>query len=108
MPFWCASDVCSLEVRHLVQNLMHDPPVHVGESVVPALEAESQTLVIDAEDVQQGRVQIVDVHGVFDHVVGEFVGLSERKAGLDACARKPPGKAAAVVIAASVPSSGTK
>ena len=36
--------------------------------------------------------EIVDVHGIFDDVVGELVGLAVREPGLDAAAGEPPGK----------------
>ena len=50
--------------------------------------------------MQQRRVQVVDVHGVFDDVVAELVGLAVRVAGFDAAAGEPPREAAAVMIAA--------
>ena len=45
------------------QETFDHAPMHVGEAVVAALELEGQPGVIDAEAVQHGGVQIVDVHG---------------------------------------------
>ena len=72
----------------------------VGQTVVAALEAERQAFVVEAQCVQQRRVQVVDVHGVFDDVVAELVGFAVRVAGFDAAAGKPPREAAAVMVAA--------
>lgn len=38
--------------------------VHVGEAVAAALEAVGELLVVDAEEMQDRRVQVVDVHRV--------------------------------------------
>ena len=60
----------------LRQNLSHDPPVHVGQPVVAALELEGQPRVVDAEQVQDRGVQVVDVDRVGGDVVAEVVGLA--------------------------------
>ena len=48
----------------LRQDLLHHVPVHVGQAEVAALELEGQPLVVDAEQVQHRRVQVVDVDDV--------------------------------------------
>ena len=48
---------------------VHDLAADVGEAVVAALEAERQLLVVEPEQVQQRRVQVVDVHRVLGDVV---------------------------------------
>src|SRR5690606_37130065 len=53
--FFCAGESLGEDGRH-------DVTVHVGEPKVAALVTERQPLVVDAEQVQQRRVQIVDVH----------------------------------------------
>ena len=53
--------------RPLRQNLLHHLAVHVGQAVVAALEAVGQPLVIEAEQVQDRGLQVVDV----DLVLGD-------------------------------------
>ena len=43
------------------ENLVHDLSVHVGQPEVTALEAVRQPLVVEAELMQDGGVQIVNV-----------------------------------------------
>src|SRR5688500_4283022 len=57
------------------QQLLHDVAVYVGQAEVTPLILERQALVIDAEDVQQRGVEVVDVHAILDDAVTEIVGL---------------------------------
>ena len=47
--------------------------MHIGEPVVAALETVRELLVIEAEQVHDGRLQIVDVDLVFHDGKTEFV-----------------------------------
>jgi hypothetical protein len=76
--------------------------MNVGEAVVAALELEGQAGVVDAEAAQHGGVQIVDVHGIADHVVAVVVGLAKGQAGTNAAAGQPEREAARMMIAAVV------
>ena len=69
------SDVTSMLGRTLRQQLRHDLAVHVGQAEVAALEAVGQLRVVEAEQVQDRRVQVVDVDLVLDRVEAELVGL---------------------------------
>jgi hypothetical protein len=76
-----------------------DPDAHddggfldVSQLQVQALETEGQFLVIDAEAVENRRVQIPDMHRVADDVSGEFVRLAINDAGFDAPAGQPHGE----------------
>jgi len=60
--------------------------MHVGQAEVAALEFVSQSFVVNAEQVQQRRLKVVDVDGIFGGVVGEVVRLAERKTALHAAA----------------------
>lgn len=53
---------------YLDQHVFHDLAVNIGQAVLPALEFESQTLVIDAELVQDCGLEIMHVDSVFDGV----------------------------------------
>src|SRR5581483_12272544 len=78
-------------------------PVHVGQPHVPAAEPEGQPLVVDAEQVQHGRVQVVDLYPVADHLVAPLVGLAVHGAALDPAAGQPEGERELVVVAAVGP-----
>ena len=54
----------------------YDLAVDVGETEVAALVVEGQALVVDAEEVEQGGVEVVDVNAAVDDVVAEVVGLA--------------------------------
>ena len=58
------------------QQWLHDFAMHVGQAVVAALEFEGQPRVVEAQAVQQRRVQVVDVDWVLSDVVREIVGRS--------------------------------
>src|SRR4051794_28213960 len=88
--------------RALNQNLPNNVAVHVGQTVVAALIFERQARVIDAQQMEDGGVQVVHMHGVGGDVVGEVIGLAEGEAGLDAGAGQPDGEAAGMVIAAII------
>ena len=57
-----------------LQNLLHHVAVHVGQPEVAALEAEGQAGVVEAQQVQDRRLQVVDVDRVLDDVVADLVG----------------------------------
>ena len=73
-----------------------------GQAHVEALELVGQAAVVDAEAVEDGGVQVVDVDRVANDVVAEVVGLAVGPARLDAAAGHPDGEALGVVVAAVV------
>src|SRR5439155_3094298 len=74
-------------------------PVDIGQSEVPAAVAEGELLVVHAHEVQEGGVQVVDVHLILDGIEAELVGGAVGESALDAAAGEPDGEAGAVVIA---------
>ena len=58
----------------LRQQLLHHFAVHVGQAEVAALEAVGQPGVVEAQQVQDRGVQVVDVDAIFDGVEAELVG----------------------------------
>ena len=60
--------------------------MHVGQSEVASLKTISQFLVIEAELLQQRRVQVMHVYRIACDVVAEFVRLAIGNAALDAAA----------------------
>ena len=69
---------------------MHDVPMHVRETEATALKLVGQAFVVDTEQVQNGGVEIVDMHFVIgDDVIREIIGLAEGRATFDAATRHP-------------------
>ena len=61
--------------------------MHVGEPKLAALVAVGQRFVIDAAEVQDGGLHVVDVDGVLRQVPGEVVGLAKGRAALHSAGR---------------------
>ena len=61
----------------------------VGEAVVAALKFESEFFVINAQEVEDTGVEVVDAHGIFGDVVGVVIGFADRLAGFNAASGKP-------------------
>src|ERR1022692_1255343 len=71
----------------LAQNPPHRLAMHVGQPIVAALEAVGEARVVEAQAMQNGGVEVVDVDGAIDDVVAVVVGRAVADAGLDAAAR---------------------
>ena len=76
--------------------------VHVGEAAVDAVFAEGESFMVEAELVEDGGVDVVDLGRVF--AVGGFVAplvaFAVRDSAFDSAAREPVGEDVRVVIAA--------
>src|SRR5689334_3335138 len=59
------------------QDLLDHFPMHVGEPEVPALKAIRELRVVDAEEMENRRLQVVDRHGIGRDVVAEVIRLAE-------------------------------
>ena len=82
---------------------MHDLSGHVGKPEIASAEPVGQAFVIDAEQVHDGGVEIVDVHRlrfVFE-VVAVVVGGAVFDAAFDAASGHGEGEAARVMVAAA-------
>jgi hypothetical protein len=62
----------------------------------------AQPFVVDAEQVQNGGVEVADVHWILHDVVAEGAGFAEDEARLDAAAGHPVAKTARMMIAALI------
>src|SRR6185437_10781850 len=69
----------------------------------PAVVGVGEPPVVEAEGVQQRRVEVVDRHLVLDRLVAELVRLPEDESALEAAAGQPEREAVAVVVAAVGP-----
>ena len=86
----------------LCQNTFHHLAVYISETVAAALEFVGEALVVDAEEVQQRSLKIVDVDGVLSGVHAESVAGAVGDAGLHAAAGHPEGEGVRVMVAASL------
>ena len=59
----------------------------IGQAVIAALMAIGQEFVVDAEQVQHRRIQVVDMDGIFDDIVREIVRFAVDGSWLDARSR---------------------
>jgi len=91
-----------LRLRRLFQKLLHHVAVDIGQPEMPSLELECQFRVIDTETPQDGRVEIVDIHRVPDHVVAVVVCLTVGQTPANTSARHPDTEAPRMMIAAIV------
>src|SRR5262245_1934915 len=96
------SDVAASPNQYLAQQLPNHMPMHVRQPSVDPIMPDRELQVIDAEQVEEGGVEVVDVGGVIavGGFVAEVVGGAEGEAGLDAAAAEPVGEAVGVVVAA--------
>src|SRR5262245_654022 len=62
-----------ISITSSCQEFLDQLPVDVGEAEVAALRAEGELGVVDAEQMEDGGVQVVDVNAVLDGVEAEVV-----------------------------------
>src|SRR5579872_3682620 len=79
-------------------NLADHLAMHVGEAAVDAVVAESQFLVIDAEQVQDRGVHVVAVGGICRGFVRPLVAFAVRGPALDAASGEPIGEGERVMV----------
>src|SRR5579864_7482277 len=65
------------------QQLFHHLAGHVRQPEIAALEAIGQFQMIEAKQMQDRRVEVVDVDWVFDHTPTEIVRLADDLSALD-------------------------
>src|SRR6266498_3397178 len=56
------------------QQLLNQFAVYIRESIISSLESIGQLLVIDPQQVKHGRMEVMHVHRVRQHVVAEVIG----------------------------------
>src|SRR5581483_1447665 len=82
------------------QNVFDYHPRHIRQPKVSARVAVGELLVIDTQQIENGRVQIVDGDTILDGFESELIGAAVYQAALGATARQPHGIAVRIVIAA--------
>ncbi len=76
--------------------------MHIGQPVVAAPEAIRQSTMVDAGEVQNSGVEVVDVNWIFEDIEGVVVGSADALAGFDASPGQPGREAASVMVASVV------
>ena len=76
--------------------------MHIGQSVVAALELEGQTMMVDPQAMQNRRIQIMHMDGIASDVVTVVVRLTVRHSTANSPTRHPDRETAWMVIAAIV------
>ena len=74
--------------------------MHVRQPEVSARVAEGEALVVETEEVEDGRLQVVDVDGIHLRLEAELVCRAIDGAAFHAAAREPGREAVVVVVAA--------
>ena len=57
----------------LYQDVLDHVPVHVGEAEIAALEAVGEMLMLDPEQLHDGRLEIMHMDGLIDCVEAQFI-----------------------------------
>ena len=86
----------------LNQNLLHHTPVNIRQPKMATLVFVGEPGMVDAQAAQNGRLQIVDVHGVPRDVVAVVVGFAEREPRFHAAARQPDREASRMMVPAVI------
>ena len=68
-------------------------PSEIGQAHVKPLEPIGQPLVIEPEQMQQGGVEVVDVHRILDRGPTQLIGLADDLAALQLAAGQPNAEA---------------
>ena len=71
----------------------------IGETALDSVVIKTQALVIEPQQVEHGRVQVVDRADIFDRFVAKFVGSPIAESASDPRSCQPHGEAMRIVIA---------
>ena len=79
-------------------DVVNDMAVYISQTEVTSLISICQTFVVDAEQMQDGGVQVVDVHGAGSELAGRWLGIQRVAVGI--------GDVVSVVVRTSVGDAG--
>ncbi len=74
--------------------------MNIRQPALGAVVVIRELLMVQAQQVKDGGVEVVDIHHVFNRLVAEGIGGAEAESVLDARAGEPGGESLGVVIAA--------
>ena len=81
-------------------NALDDVSIHVRQAEIASGIAVGETCVIETQQMQHGRVQVVHWDAIFDGVISVVVGVAVGKAPFDTSAGQPDGEPLRIVISA--------
>ena len=64
-------------------------PMHIRKPEIPPLKTIGEFLVVDPEEMQQRRMEIVDMHDVLYGVIPQVIGVTVTDAALNAATCHP-------------------
>jgi hypothetical protein len=80
------------------QHLFDHMAFHIREATLEAIVLKGQAFVVEAEEVEDRCVEVIERMNVFHGFLAEFVAFAGANAGFDAGTRHPAGEAIGVVI----------
>ena len=84
------------------ENILYHPSVHISEAELSSLIAEGKTLMINAQLMEDGRIEIVNVNGITCDGIPELIGRSMNMAPLAAAPGHPHTVSVLMMIASSL------
>ena len=90
----------SLDLGSSRQNVLHHIPAHIGQPKISPRMPIGQPFMIEAEEVEHGGMEVVDVDDILHGPEAEFVRGAVGVAASSAATGKPAGEAVMVVVAA--------
>ncbi|MFT6576443.1 MAG: hypothetical protein ACJA16_004652 [Akkermansiaceae bacterium] len=95
----CLSDAGSVPHRKALRDdIVHHLSVDIGETEIPSTISISERLMIESEQVEHRRVQVVEVDLVLHRFVAKLVGFAISKATADTAPRHEDGVARRIVV----------
>ena len=82
------------------KNVLNDVSVDVSQAIMASLKSVGEFLVVDAELVKDGGMEVVNTDRVFHNVVAVVIGLTVTHAATNSSARHPNGETSWVMVAA--------
>lgn len=86
----------------LGQDSRQNVSMNVGQAIVATLYPKRESSVVESQQMQQRRIQVVHMHRVLCHVETEFVGRSIGNARFDTSTREPQTETAVVMVSAVI------
>ena len=75
--------------------------VNIGQATLQSIVIERQPFVIQTQQMQNGRVKIVNLGDILDRLVAEFIGSAITERGFDTRAGEPASEAGGIVVPAA-------
>ena len=84
--------------RHSSEQRFDHPAMDVRQPKISTFESKRESLMIDSQAMKKGRLEVVDVNRIFNHIVPEFIGPSVIQSGADTTSCHPDTETARMVV----------